>query len=657
MLKTATIELEKTGIITKTNNAKRKRYVVLALVLLLLLGLGGHGFFTYQTVRQKIESGVNYLQQAAERVQNNDKNGLNAALIGQIRQDVTEANRQFQSARESLTGYNLLLPLISWLPGLAYDAGNLPVLLEIANDTTKAAEGILELGEVALNTFNTANPDAKIMAVANILTTAEAGQKFNQTADLLAKVTQNRAKVAQNRFSLNQTKQAITMLDQYLPVFRQAVAIGQTLPQWLPSALGSIKPANYLLILQNTDELRPTGGFISAVGLLTLTEGKISLTNFQDSYAVDNPAIKPELPPYPLAWYMNASYFLLRDANWWADFPTSARKISQLYRQHQNIEVDGVVALDSRTVSYIFEAFGAIALPAYQETLTAQNFEERLRYYYQIPGTPADGEWWLKRKEFIGVVMKALFERFSKATDADYLKLIRGLGRASEEKHLQLYFSQPVLQTQLQNLNLDRAQSREPPFDIGYQDYLMIVESNVGFNKVNPKIQRIMSYNVVSGGIGGSLIANLTITYTNQAGVRPGTPIDKCVKVAKYDTDYNSMMNGCYWNYLRIYVPEGSHLLQSFGFTAENQPRTGSEGTKTVFSSQIVVPPGETLTVQLRYLLPKTLPFIGDYRLTVQKQAGLAAYPFQLNLNLAGRKHTWNFTTENDFTFIFKKGE
>ena len=53
-----------------------------------------------------------------------------------------------------------------------------------------------------------------------------------------------------------------------------ALRDGLELAQALPSLLGADKPAEYLLLAQNPDELRATGGFIGAVGVLTLDQGR-----------------------------------------------------------------------------------------------------------------------------------------------------------------------------------------------------------------------------------------------------------------------------------------------------------------------------------------------------------------------------------------------
>src|SRR5205085_6348840 len=91
-----------------------------------------------------------------------------------------------------------------------------------------------------------------------------------------------------------------------------------------PVLLGANTPQQYLMLAQNNDELRPTGGFISAVGVVKVDRGELSVEWFRDSFAVDDLSINHSPAPAPLEKYMWAEQWLLRDSNWYADFPTSA---------------------------------------------------------------------------------------------------------------------------------------------------------------------------------------------------------------------------------------------------------------------------------------------------------------------------------------------
>lgn len=634
----------------------RPRYFLLALGLLLLL-VGFSAFQTYQTVRARAESGMQHFQAALDQLKG-DNVSASTESLNHLRQELDSAGTDFRQAHAALGPFGLVLPLVGWLPGPAYDLANLDKFLDMAENAARLGSLTLQGVQPAVSVFETTGPiSGKLSLAIDALAKPESQARFSEAANLLAIVNERRAALDRERLNLSQTRKAIDQFDQQIPNLKDALKLVRELPPLLPDVLGKERPVNYLALIQNSDELRPTGGFISSVGLITLDQGRMSLSSFQDSYKADNPNITPGPPPEALARYMQANYLFLRDANWWPAFPTSANQIARYYEQHQSRTIDSVVAIDSQAVAYLFEALGPLDLPAYNERLTAQNFEERLRYYYLPPNTDTTEEWWLKLKEFIGVALNGLLSRLNGASARDYIKVFSWLGKAMTEKHLQVYFNNPALESQLTERALDGAQLNSP-VGPGINDYWMIAEANVGFNKVNPGIERSASYSLAGGGAGSNLFASLTLTYTNRAGVREGTKAGECIKVAKYDVSYASMLNGCYWNYLRVYVPQGSQLRETTGLPAERAPTTSVENNKTVFATQLVVPPGQSVSVTFNYTLPYLLPAsaLSNYQLQVQKQAGVPPFPVAIQVLLPDLTRSWTETLATDRRFEFNKG-
>lgn len=70
----------------------------------------------------------------------------------------------------------------------------------------------------------------------------------------------------------------------------------------LDSLMGSEDPQSYLILLQNTNEKRPNGGFFGSYGLITLSEGRIENIEFRDSYLpwFDRPWVGIQWPEWLL---------------------------------------------------------------------------------------------------------------------------------------------------------------------------------------------------------------------------------------------------------------------------------------------------------------------------------------------------------------------
>ena len=88
-------------------------------------------------------------------------------------------------------------------------------------------------------------------------------------------------------------------------------------------------------------------------------------------------------------------------------------------------------------------------------------------------------------------------------------------------------------------------------------DYVQVVDANVGFNKVDARIERRYEYTVELGADGDAL-ATLTVHYDNQS--RGGH--DRFARQELPTGDYSEgWVDGCYWTYLQVLTPAGTELL------------------------------------------------------------------------------------------------
>jgi len=148
---------------------------------------------------------------------------------------------------------------------------------------------------------------------------------------------------------------------------------------------------------------------------------------------------------------------------------------------------------------------------------------------------------------------------------------------------------------------------------------------------------------------GGSAMAELAVNYRQmgQEGNRPCS--QQAIHKVGERLTYESLMEGCYWNYIRVYVPEGSHLLtasrhptpaeyllRGLNTTGEAEILPG-EGGKAVFAQFFVVEQGGTLETRFYYDLPQVAPSSDGqwrYTLLIQKQPGTDSTPVSLAIVL-----------------------
>jgi hypothetical protein len=626
------------------NSGKRGfkwRYIVLLVVVLVLVFVGVTGFMAFSGVKQHLTDGAAHFQNAAQMLKDNPdlltSNGLNQAET-----ELLNARDDFTKARSALGFYDVLIPAAGVLPKIGYDVSHLRDFLAMSDQAAQAGilalEGVRPLADIfGRKSEGSGIGGDKLIKLSAALQSQAVQDDFTQAQQFLKQVQQERDSLDASKLGLDQTTKALALLDKNLPSLEVALDAAVSLPPLLPDLLAQSAPRHYLVLAENDDELRPTGGFISAVGVMTVDGGRINMSNFRDSYAVDNFNLSHPQPPAALTKYMLAGVLVARDANWWPDFPTSAKQIMSIYDQDQNTTVDGVVAINLSAVQNLFGALGSVTLPDFNETLTQANFLDRIRYYYQPPGTTTDGDWWVHRKDFIGAVFKAIVTRLNGAGARDYFKLAGTLADELSQHQVQAYFADTTLENGvLSKHGLDGALANTSG------DFLMVADSNVGFNKINPKIDENVSYKLTRDS-NGLLKAEVTITYHNGGGVREGTQAGVCEKKAHYDSSYASMMNGCYWDYVRVYAPEGSQLESVSGFDPTTQIETLHENQKIAWANQLVMLPGASATLKYVYTLPTAVwPADSAYHLTIQKEAGskdnlLSVQLVAPNLNLSGK--------------------
>jgi Protein of unknown function (DUF4012) len=416
----------------------------------------------------------------------------------------------------------------------------------------------------------------------------------------------------------------------------------------LPDLLGAHGPRNYLLIAQNPDELRATGGLITGAGLLMFDGGRLDGVSMVDSISVDDIAnqVYPD-PPGPLQRYMNMEMWLFRDANWSPDFPTAAQTAMDLYRLGQGRDTSGVIAIDPATLQLILAAIGPVSVHGSPDPISAKNVIPYIRNGSRSSNAPLGQtpteRWYVRRKTLLEPLAQAIVARLADPTQLDIKALAEAARQALDQRHLQIYVKQAVAASILARRGWDGAVRPNN------NDFLMVIDSNLGYNKVNPNIDQTVAYSIDLSNLSAP-VADLAIRYTNRLR---GPAI--CDQTEGYNIiisvqRYEELMVGCYWDYLRVLLPHGSELISA---TAQPVPGewmdsgVGDDGATTigtgehdtrVLSTFLVVPFGQEREKTFRYRLPPTILTkdgqTWHYRLTLQKQAGITALPVLLKLRL-----------------------
>lgn len=394
----------------------------------------------------------------------------------------------------------------------------------------------------------------------------------------------------------------------------------------LPDLLGEKKVKKYLVLFQNDNEIRPTGGFLTAYAIFRVDKGALSAERSSDIYNLDNTIRNKPKAKEPISKYLkNVTTFNLRDSNLSPDFVESMKTFNSLYEDARDaVEVDGIIALDTNVLLSIIKILddevyaGGIRFSSKidkrcdcpqviyeleRQISTPLSIDIR---YTNLAAIQA------ARKDLLGTLLFAIMEKALKSSPRKYWgPIVSDLLTKTFEKHVLVYLYDKNAQAGIEALN---AAGRIKAFE---GDYLHINEANFGGQKANLFVREDVEENIEVAS-DGTVTKTVTINYKNPH------PASDC-NLERGQLCLNAPLR----NWFRVYVPKGSTLVESFG--SEVKVTTSEDLGKTVFEGFLTVRPEGSAKFTITYKLPfkakKTLPHL------IQKQPGTDGFEYVVKVN------------------------
>ena len=404
------------------------------------------------------------------------------------------------------------------------------------------------------------------------------------------------------------------------------VSDARPLIKLLPSLLGDPKEKKYLVIFQNDKELRPTGGFITAYAIFRIASGVIHVDSANDIYTLDGQISGKEKAPAPILKYLaNVPVLNLRDSNLSPDFITSMQKFNSLYKKADSYTaVDGIVAIDSNVLVSIIKILDD-EIYADGIKFTSKNdprcdCPQVIYTLESLISTPKSVDLKVttleavqsQRKDIIGSLLFALMDKALKSSPKLYWgALFQDMLTQVQQKHILFDIYNTDAQSGIEALN---AAGRIRAFE---GDYLHINEANFGGAKSNMFVTEAVAQDFQVAG-DKTITKKITINYKN-----PHAPSDCNLERG------NLCINAILRNWIRIYVPLGSKMVDSKG--SEVKMISYDELGKTVFEGFLTVRPLGSATFTISYTLPFKVN--GSLPLLIQKQPGTYGNDYTIQVN------------------------
>jgi len=579
---------------------KALKYICLGLlvIIILLVLFFSQNFFNIKNTYLASISGKHDIEYAIELIKR-QKFDEAAIFASQARNNFDLALSEAQALKGNF--------LIAWVSCLEDQVSNIEYLIKTAEILSKAVkEGALigkELSSISKGrisgNFSKLSEDEKKRILKFIY---ESGPELNGLKANLDLAFFN-LKEVQASGILWPFKNKIKKNKDDLQSNQELISWTIPMSELVPAIVGYPQESRFLVMLQNNDELRPTGGFLGTYGILELKNGEIVRFDTDDIYHLDL-LVKDWInisPPWPLKEYLGVDKWFLRDANWSPDWPTAANRIEWFYNkekglitvQENNRKFDGVIGLTPELIIDLLKLVGPIVIEG--EEYNKDNFSRLLEYKidngYLEYGVPL----WQK-KEVIGLILKELKIKMLDLPADRWAEVIKTFNDNILRKNILVYFNN----SQWQTLAKDLRWTGEIITTDG--DYLMVVDANMASLKTDAEMSKSINYSLEQSVNG--LFVKLTINYAHHGGFN--------TKTSRYRT------------YTRVYVPQGSKLVKAKGLS-EGEVEVKSELGKTYFGAFVSIEPGEIGSLYFEYKLPVQIEQLvknGNYELYIQKQPG-----------------------------------
>ncbi len=370
-------------------------------------------------------------------------------------------------------------------------------------------------------------------------------------------------------------------------------------------------PKRILVLTQDPNEYRASGGYLNTVSLLTLKEGIITDIQTESSLNIDKLIEGQVEPPKIITSLLGEDNWHFRDANTNADFAESAKQIRWFYNRFKGISVDGVVGLNTYLIGKYLDNNGKITSPQYQ-SLNSETL------YQNTSNSTQDN-----KEDYLTSLTNDTFKQFLQG-NIDIMPIFKTISDLVSYGEINLWFADDNLQSFARASSLSGEITTPPCHPQISQggclsSFLYLNESNFSLAKTNLYQQRSENSNINISDQG-------TLTHQYRLNI-------------KYPTPAPITTSKSYKAYYQLYL---SPNITNFSLKIDNQEidpelivhTQNSTGNKYEFSTNLMINQDHELLID--YQLSETLDLkkpLVSYTFDWLKQPGTLKQSRELSIN------------------------
>lgn len=327
-----------------------------------------------------------------------------------------------------------------------------------------------------------------------------------------------------------------------------AVDAAEKVAPVLPQMLGANgQTRNYLVYAMNNVEIRACGGFGGSQGLISVTDGQMSIGEFVPRIGLSEDEAVESVDEEDEALFGNHSNLYNSGNTYSPDWPRNSQRVAALWKSQYGQDVDGVVGIDPVFLQYLLGLVGNVSLPD-GTVVDGTNAAKVLMHdvYWNYPVEESDGI-------FASVASAAFDKILGGIGDVDVTKLVGAFERGAEEGRLIAWMRNDDEQNAIKETGIDASlpDSDDPSADPVAGVYF----NNLSFSKLDWYLNADTQIGQGVKNGDGTCSYRITVTLTNimtqeEAGKLPDYVAASAPDAARDDERLN----------VSVFAPTGGNI-------------------------------------------------------------------------------------------------
>lgn len=475
---------------------KRRRVtaVVAAIVVVVLVAFGVSGFMllnSAKTVKSQAKETVEIVGGLKDKVTSGD--------FSTLPDDAKKIDELCSSMKKETS--SPVWTMASFIPVYGSDINAARTMVDALSDVSSGAlvpmaDNLAQATPGKLFQNGTINVSA-LQAVADSL--SDSSKVFKSANKKVQSIGDTH--IAQVTELVDKAKDGFAVLD-------GAVDAAEKVAPVLPQMLGANgQTRNYLVYAMNNVEIRACGGFGGSQGLISVTDGQMSIGDFVPRIGLSEDEAVESVDEEDEALFGDHSNLCNSGNTYSPDWPRNSQRVAALWKSQYGQDVDGVVGIDPVFLQYLLGLVGNVSLPD-GTVVDGTNAAKVLMHdvYWNYPVEESDGI-------FASVASAAFDKILGGIGDVDVTKLVGAFERGAEEGRLIAWMRNDDEQNAIKEMGIDA--SLPDPDDPSADPVAGVYFNNLSFSKLDWYLNADTQIGQGVKNGDGTCSYRITVTLTN----------------------------------------------------------------------------------------------------------------------------------------------